>query len=257
MEGKCLLHDDIWSDWRFAGASPVGAESGSLASSSHCISIPELNLFNALQQHFRPTFRPFHSPAAIGAARRPTPHRCLVVQPIAHRSRCIPPHAAFAPVDQVHPERASSPDATRGGSKSGEFPCLPVLRSTGASVKSKPLSFKNTPRREFKAQSKRVFAQRMRRRAFQSFPFSSISGAESRLINALRARSAQELFSFPFLWDEGRPRFQTPEDEHRPCRPENLRAGSPRAPTLRSIPVSRLPHDPCTSARRCQIQNIA
>ncbi len=95
-------------------------------------------------------------------------------------------------------DRSGPVHATRGSS-SGEFPPgLPLPRSA-ASVKSKPLSFKNAPGGAIKAQSKRVFAQRTRGRAFQCFPFPSISGAESRLINALRARGRQKLFSFLLL----------------------------------------------------------
>ncbi len=40
-------------------------------------------------------------------------------------------------------------------------------------------------------------ARRRPKRPFQIFPFPSISGADSRLINSLRARDRQKFFSFP------------------------------------------------------------
>ena len=148
------------------------------------------------------------------------PHRCLRVQPIAPL-RCTP-QAAFAPSTWL-PERGFIARRNAGRLDSGGFPRLPLLRPT-ASVKSKPSSFKNAPGRAIKAQSKRVFAQRMRGRAFQSIPFPSISGPESRLINGLRARGQQELFSFPPPPGRRPASFQKfRRREHRPCRPENLR----------------------------------
>jgi hypothetical protein len=156
---------------------------------------PQLNLFNTLQQHFQPT-RSSH----------------LFIDPPRSRSRPTFRIAAWRSsrslIGRMHASscslrsgRPGPPDrgfiAQRGAARAAASShACPLLRPT-ASVKAKPSSFQKTPPMRNQAQSKRDRAQRGPERPFQIFPFPSISGPESRVINTLRARGGQKLFSFP------------------------------------------------------------
>ncbi len=138
--------------------------------------------------------------------------------------------------------KTPSRDAARGGSRSGEFPCLPGLRST-ASVKASPLSFQNTlPTGNPSAFEGRSRATETRK----AFPFASFCFLLFPLVAPKRglsmhygARERQKEILSRFLRTKARLFSRIQKASARPRRAENLHAAfSPRAPTLCSIPVS-------------------
>jgi hypothetical protein len=114
-------------------------------------------------------------------------------------------------------------------------------------VKSKPSPFKKAPPMRIRAQSKRNHAQRGPKRPSLSFhflPFPSLSCADSRVINGLRAEGAKNFFPSAFPSFEGRLRFWNYEDERRPGR--LARAASPFRPSAPAHAPSLLSGQPRT-----------
>ncbi len=200
-----------------AGASPVGAESGSL------VSCPS--------SHFHSPIEPFQCVAAAFAADIPTfpftrrdrrgvpadlPHRGLVVQPIAPvpctqrgARAAASSHQACLFLDRrLRQNRSHCPSKTRPGA--------PLRRSRRA--------FSRNGRAEGPSN------------AFHFLPFL----APNRDLSTRYGREAsRNYFLSSFFRDEGRPRFKNSEDEHWPRRPKKPASRfSPRAPTSCSIPVS-------------------
>ncbi len=129
------------------------------------------------------------------ARRAGLPHRCLRVQPIAPL-RCTP-QSAFAPSTWFARAGLHRPKQRGGGRLEQRRVPTPASSSIDGFGKVEAVVLQKRGRARHQGAVEARFRAADAPKAFQSFPFPSISGVESRLINGLRARGQQELFSFP------------------------------------------------------------